>query len=163
MLIGIVSDTHNDQDAFQKAIKEFNKQKVETVFHCGDWSSFSMLKLCEKLNCPVFSVFGNNDNELFEFEKESVGNVSFGGKSLEKKLTGRKIAICHGDSISLLDSLLSCGKYDVVFSGHTHIELIQKIGSTLHVNPGSPAYSRNRPPSVAIYNSETGTARLVIL
>jgi uncharacterized protein len=45
---------------------------------------------------------------------------------------------------------------DVVVYGHTHVEAIDVIGSTLCVNPGSPTYPRN-------LNTQLGTVGLLEL
>lgn len=162
MLIGVISDTHDHVDALQKAIAEFNKRKVGAVFHCGDWSSFYMPTFCDNLDCEMFSVLGNNDIELVGYRKKTVGKVSFCGESfLEKEIGGQKIAMCHGDSISLLNSLLETEKYDLVLSGHTHVASIEKIGDTLHINPGAPFQSRNNVPGVAIYDTQSGAGHLI--
>lgn len=164
MLIGVISDTHDRVEALQKAIAEFNKRKVGAVFHCGDWSSFYMPTFCDNLDCEMFSVLGNNDIELVGYRKKTVGKVSFCGENfLEKEIGGQKIAVCHGDTSSLLTSLLDSGKYDVVFSGHTHKSSITKTKNTLHVNPGTPFYSRTNEPSIAIYDTETSSAEIIAL
>ncbi len=163
MLIGIISDTHNNISVFQKAIGKFNRLKVEAIFHCGDWSSFFMLEACKKIKCEFFSVLGNNDYDLFEFKGRSVGKIYFGNGHLEKEIDGRRIAMCHGNSAFLLDFLLESGRYDLVLSGHTHIASIEKIRNTLHINPGAPFHSRNNIPGIAIYDTKSGTGNLIIL
>jgi uncharacterized protein len=164
MLIGIISDTHDNVEALQKAIAKFNKQKVGTVFHCGDWSSFYMPTLCDNLDCEMFSVLGNNDIELACYSGKSVGKVSFSSDNFfEKEIGGRKIAMCHGNSAFLLNSLLGSGNYDLVLSGHTHIASIEKVAKTLHINPGSPFQTRNNIPGVAIYDTKNGRSKLIHL
>ncbi len=163
MLIGIISDTHDDSVLFEKAIKKFNTAGVEIVFHCGDWSSLFPLEIIEKLNCEIFSVFGNNDMSLFKYEKKSIGKVYFAGNWMGKKIDQQRIAVCHGDSISLLNSLLKSGKYDAVFSGHTHKPLIKEVNRSLHINPGTASFSWNNTPSIAIYNTTTRLAKSIFL
>lgn len=163
MKIGIISDTHDNIRNFEKAITIFNQARVELVFHCGDWSSFFMLDYCEKLNYQIISVLGNNDKDFLPLLHNQKGKVSFEGYCIEKKLDERVIAVCHGDSESLLTSLLSCQKYDIVFSGHTHIASIKKVKNTLHLNPGSAGFPRKRLPSIAIYETKTNKGEIIWL
>lgn len=163
MKIGIISDTHDNIEALEKAIDKFNEQKVELVFHCGDWVAPFMAAKCEKLNCKIIAVFGNNDGDLVRLVEMGKDKISFEAQCAETEIDGRKMAIYHGTSKALLLSLLYCGKYDVVFSGHTHIGLIEKTSNTLHVNPGSPSFPRNHVPSIAIYETKTNNAELILL
>src|SRR3989344_933089 len=50
---------------------------------------------------------------------------------------GLECAICHGHDGILLESLIKSGDYDVIFRGHTHRPLEQKVGETQIINPGS--------------------------
>lgn len=49
MLIGIISDTHDNQDKTRKAIELFNSKGVEYVIHAGDYISPFTLKLFKEL------------------------------------------------------------------------------------------------------------------
>lgn len=39
MLVGIITDTHDNLAGIQKAIQIFKEQKIEMLIHCGDWVS----------------------------------------------------------------------------------------------------------------------------
>lgn len=140
MLIGIISDTHDNAINLLKAIKIFNEKKVDLVIHCGDWVSPFMPDFCKDLKTKIISVFGNNEGDIYRFltraEKKN-WNIEFYNKSIELELDNRKIVVYHGDSKPLLKGLIESQKYDVVFSGHTHTPLIERKGKTLHINPGS--------------------------
>ena len=60
----------------------------------------------------------------------------------------------------LAKTLAHSGKYKVVFYGHTHIRKIEKIGSTLLVNPGE-IMNLNSNPSFIIYNSENNKIKTI--
>lgn len=166
MKLGIISDTHDNIKNFLKAIEIFNKSKVEYVIHCGDWVSPFMLNSCDKLNCNILSVFGNNDGDVFCFLTRN-NKVEFFNKSLVKIFDGKKIAVYHGDSKPLLNGLIDSQKYDVVFSGHTHSAVIEIIGKTLHINPGTCSnYAESLiedKPSIAIYNTESNKAEIILI
>lgn len=63
MLIGIMSDTHDNLIFTKKAIKLFNSRKVEHVIHAGDYTSPFTLKLFRELKCKYTGIFGNNDGD----------------------------------------------------------------------------------------------------
>ncbi|MGB5089822.1 MAG: metallophosphoesterase family protein [Nitrososphaeraceae archaeon] len=62
MKIGIISDTHDNIENIQKAVKEFNNRQVEIVLHAGDFvspiavESFAGIKLV--------GILGNNDTDI---------------------------------------------------------------------------------------------------
>ncbi len=65
MKIGVLSDTHDQGELIQKAVKYFNDENVSWVFHCGDWVSPFILHFFRELKAPLRGVFGNNDGDKF--------------------------------------------------------------------------------------------------
>jgi uncharacterized protein len=170
MLIGIVSDSHDHLENIGKAVKLFNERQVELVFHCGDWSAPFVPDFFRGLKAKLVSVFGNNEREraaFIENAKRSSLNIEFHDLSVEMEIENRKLAVFHGHSAPLLNSLILCGKYDAVFSGHTHSFLTESHGKTLHVNPGTISQYRDGhiidEPTVALYDTATNTAQIVHL
>jgi uncharacterized protein len=163
MLIGIVSDTHDNMANFEKAIAVFKEKKIDYLIHCGDWCSPFMPDLVKDFR--VVSVFGNNDGDLFTFLQKSKNwqNIQFEKECATIEEGGKKIAVYHGVSRAILDSLLACQEYDLVCSGHSHRPAIKEHGKTLHVNPGSTSGLLGKRPSVAVYDAETAKAEIVEL
>jgi len=48
MLVGIISDTHNNLAGLQKAIRILKEQKIEMLIHCDDWVSPFTLEFFDK-------------------------------------------------------------------------------------------------------------------
>ncbi|MDD4900665.1 MAG: metallophosphoesterase [Patescibacteria group bacterium] len=170
MKLGIISDTHDNAANLLKAIKLFNEQKVELVIHCGDWVSPFMPDFCQELNCKIISIFGNNENDTYRFlarAKERAWNIDFQKETVELNLDGKKIIAYHGESPQLLQALISCNKYDAVFSGHNHLAGIKTYNKTTHVNPGSICGIRESKLddaiTVAIYDTKTNKAEILNL
>ena len=170
MLIGIISDTHDNARTLLKAVDLFNKRKVGLVIHCGDWVSPFMPPFTKGLKCKIISVFGNNEGDIFRFlkrnEKEK-WNIEFEKECAEIEIDGKKIAAYHGHSKPLLQSLIKSQEYDAVFSGHNHKASVEKKGKTLHVNPGSTSgvcgIELSDKITIAIYDTKTNTAEIVPL
>ena len=170
MLIGIISDTHDNARNLLKAVELFNKKKVGLVIHCGDWVSPFMPDFCNKLMCKIISVFGNNEGDIFRFLKrheKNKWNIEFERECVEMNIDGRKIVAYHGQSDILLNGLIESKKYDAVFSGHNHEASIEKKGKTLYVNPGSISGVCESKSSdeitVAVYDTKTNNAEIVSL
>ncbi|RLE42148.1 hypothetical protein DRJ48_04135 [Candidatus Woesearchaeota archaeon] len=163
MLIGVISDTHDNVEATQKAIKLFNQKRVGLVVHCGDLVSPFLTKFFTELNCRVIAVFGNNEGDKFRLLKLQ-NKIEYQGVCAELNLDGKRVVVYHGDSKILLNALLKSQIYDVVFSGHDHNARITKEGKTLYVNPGTlSGFPPGTKPTVAIYNTETNQAEIQAL
>ena len=59
MLIGILSDTHNQTKRTAAAIQLLHAEGAEVLIHCGDLTDPDIVGICTKL--PCYFVFGNND------------------------------------------------------------------------------------------------------
>ena len=65
MKFAIMSDTHGNVANFRKALKWFDEQGIENIFHCGDIGSPESLKeSLEGFKVRIFGVFGNMDKDL---------------------------------------------------------------------------------------------------
>jgi len=170
MLLGIISDTHDHVKNLLKAIDIFNSKKVKYVIHCGDWVSPFTADFISGLNCKIFSIFGNNEGDTPRFAERRVKNnlnIEYYSRCMEKEFDNRKIVAYHGDLQPLLRGLIDSQKYDAVFSGHTHDAIIESIGKTTHINPGTICeYAHSRivdKPSIAIYDTETNKGEIILL
>lgn len=162
MKLGIVSDTHSGDEIFKRVLEYFRRVNVDLIIHCGDWASSDMVELCKGFS--VMSVFGNCDygHKDLKVAGESAG-VEFHVPFLDVEFDGVRIAATHGDDHLLLRKLIGRNKYDFVFSGHTHRSVIDKIGKTVHLCPGSPSKPRDGVFSVALVDLKTKKSEIVDL
>src|SRR5262245_42376869 len=97
MLIGILSDTHDQVERTRAAVAALVGAGAEILFHCGDITTTDVVHECSPK--PCYFVFGNCD-----FDREGLRRAieSIGGTCLEKgglvSFANRQIAITHGDS-----------------------------------------------------------------
>jgi len=135
-MIGIISDTHENEAAIIKAAALFKKRDVDFVVHCGDIISPPVLKNFEGLKMKL--VFGNNDGE-----RNGLINIckKFGFEEIKDELEfvykGKKFYAYHGTDQEQLDDAIKSNKYDYVLTGHTHLKRDEKIGKTRVINPGA--------------------------
>ncbi|MCL2484561.1 MAG: metallophosphoesterase [Endomicrobia bacterium] len=149
MLIGVISDTHNDISSIKEAVKFFNLRGANLVLHCGDIFSASAAKEFAALKCGFKAVFGNSD-----FEHSALENVisNFGiiqNAPFEFTLKEKKFVMSHRIFTT------AAGKYDYIIYGHTHIPRIEKIRETVFLNPGEACGWRYGRRTVALINLET--------
>ncbi|MBI5639173.1 MAG: metallophosphoesterase [Nitrospirae bacterium] len=132
MLIGIISDTHDNMPQIRKAAEFFAEKEVGHVIHAGDFSAPFTFRILKGLSCGFTGIFGNNDGDKLLLKKMSDGKVYRQPHIFE--LENRKIVVVHEHHI--VDALALSGLYDLVIFGHTHIPEIRTEGKTLVVNPG---------------------------
>ena len=165
MKIGVVSDTHDQQELILKAVQMLNEAHVGLVIHCGDWVSPFILHSFKGLQMPMKGVFGNNDGDKFrhlKFSQELKLQITYEDRFLELDIDNRKIAVFHGDYAGIVNALVTCSTYDAVFHGHTHQKVNETIGRTLSLNPGSLMRKTRDEPlgaSFAIYDTVTNLAK----
>jgi putative phosphoesterase len=132
MLIGIMSDTHDNLILVKKAIELFNSRKVGYVIHAGDYTSPFTLKLFKELKCKYVGIFGNNDGDKLLLLERAEGNIR--NQPYIFTLNDRKIVVMHEHNVA--DALADSGHFDLVVYGHTHKPDVRKVKNTLVVNPG---------------------------
>ncbi|GAB4347188.1 MAG: metallophosphoesterase [Candidatus Abyssubacteria bacterium] len=133
MLLGIISDTHDNMNMLKKAVDLFNERGISLALHAGDYIAPFTARELRRLNCRMVGVFGNNDGEKFGLVKQFEGFAELYEAVHQLELAGKKIAVTHYPEIA--DTLASGGSYDVVVYGHTHRPEIRS-GPPLVINPG---------------------------
>ncbi len=135
MRIGLVSDTHDRLPAIEKAIDHFNREEVDITCHLGDFvSPFSLLPF-QRLDSPLYAVFGNNDGEkeglraLFEKNRWSLGERP---RTLE--VGGYRIGLLHEPGP--IERYVTEERCDLIAYGHLHTPHDQRRGETMIVSPG---------------------------
>jgi uncharacterized protein len=150
MLIGILSDTHNQMKRTAAAIQLLHSERAELFFHCGDLTDPDIVGICALL--PCYFVFGNNDvyrgDEIQAAINQADGAVSLGWGG-EVELAGKRIAVTHGHLIKEYRRLLATNP-DYLFTGHSHVAADHREGVTRFINPG--ALHRAQEFTVALLN-----------
>lgn len=134
MLIGLMSDSHDNMPLIRKAVDYFNSNGVSLVLHAGDFISPICAKELKNLKCKMIGVFGNNDGEKNFWRQKVNGWGEIYDESYEGLIEGLKVLLMHEPRH--LDALISSQMYDVIVYGHTHVADHRVIGKTLVVNPG---------------------------
>ncbi len=165
MLIGIISDTHDNLPMVQKAVNLLNERKVNLVLHCGDYTSPFTIPKFKALNCRLIGVFGNNDGDHSLLRKRfgETSNCEVHNMFAYLDAEGFKIALHHGEETELQNALISCSGFDAVVSGHTHLPVNETAGKTLVVCPGEVCGYLYGKPTIALLNTLKRQAEIVPL
>ncbi len=163
MLIGVISDTHDNLPMVEKAVKRLNDEKVDLVLHAGDYVAPFVIPKFKALNAKLVGVFGNNDgdHELLKKRFSETQNCTIRGRFAEIDADGFKIALLHGDETELLDALVNCGGFDAVIHGHVHSIGVSKKGKTLIINPGEVCGYLSGKSTMALLDTAKREARIV--
>lgn len=156
MKIGIISDTHDNLVAIERAVDAFDSAGVKIIVHAGDWNApFSVMSLA-KSKAKVFGVFGNVDGDKKALvARGKKAGVEIAGDFAEVDAEGVKIAVIHGKNERLVEALAMSGLYHVVIRGHSHKPEVKSIGSTVVVNPGEACGYLTGKRTVAILDTTT--------
>ena len=141
--IGLVSDTHLPRfgRALPRALEDgLRAANVSRILHMGDLTDTLAIPLFEAI-APFDAVAGNNDPEDVW--------LRYGRRKIVE-IDGLRIGMIHGDHgrgnahqnaiAAFLDESV-----DVVLYGHSHRPLVERHGTTLVANPGSPTDKRVMP------------------
>jgi putative phosphoesterase len=165
MLIGIISDTHDNLQQIEKAINYLNKAKAELVLHAGDYCAPFAIPKFKALNCKLIGVFGNNDgdHELLKTRFNETQNCEQHGRFAKIDANGYTIALLHGDEPELLFALIGSQSFNAVVHGHTHNKGIEQRGSTLIINPGELCGYLTGKSTIALLDTEKNEAKIIEL
>jgi len=165
MLIGAISDTHDNLPQVEKAVKYLNSQNVALALHAGDYVAGFVIPKFKLLNCKLIGVFGNNDgdHELLKKRFSETTNCTIHERFTSIEVEGYRIALLHGHEVELLNAIIESGYFDAVIHGHSHYKGVEKKGKTLAINPGEVCGYLTGKCTVALLDSLKGEARIVEL
>lgn len=147
--IGLISDTHG----LIRAGVHSAFGGVEMILHAGDVGGPGILDEL-RLIAPVHAVSGNTD---FPGEYPSGLKLNVGGVSIH---------VSHGHETGSPTPAKLAARYDseVIVYGHTHQQLVTRIGGRLIVNPGSAGQRRFKlAPSVGVLTIAGGKAEVGLI
>lgn len=135
MLLGVVSDTHNNLTNVERIVDIFNRAGVDRVVHTGDITQAKTLAVLARLAAPLCGVFGNNDLERDDLDVACRHHgFDFADGARRFDWNERRIVVVH-DPIDIP----SAENADVVLHGHNHRTVNERRDGTLWFNPGECA------------------------
>lgn len=150
MILGILSDTHDQLERTARAVEKLCRAGAEAIIHCGDLTTPDVVYVCA--GRPSYFVLGNNDSDVggIKLAVEVVGGFYLGFGGLVE-LGGKRLGVAHGDMGRVLRELVAAGP-DYLLSGHTHVPHDERRGGIRWINPG--ALHRARSWTAALLDLE---------
>ena len=174
MRIGLISDTHVPEAGSKLPSEVYDHfDGVDMILHAGDMHVIDVLDWLERV-APTVGARGNGDGDGFRPPFPDDDPRVRAAHVLD--IAGVRIGLVHGHPLpdetpwisqqALMERSFG-GPVDVIVCGDTHIALIERAGSTLIVNPGSPMLPRNirAPGAIGILTISDGlpTAEIIRL
>lgn len=151
MNIGVISDTHGNVEALNKALSFFKDASL--IVHAGDvlyhpprlgctegYDIPAFAEILNGLDIPIVIAQGNCDAQVYEELLEMPVQSPYAVVEME----GIRIVANHGHLISE-EQMINLGrryKANYFVSGHTHVPVLERHGEIVLMNPGSPAISK---------------------
>ena len=161
MLIGVVSDTHNNLKNIKQIISLFNNEDVCSVIHTGDIANEKALKEFSNLNTELIGVYGNNDrNESGLNDIAKKYSFKFQNPPKSIKIFGKKITIFH-EPEEIDSFIIKNPEVDLILHGHTHRYRNEVKNKTLIFNPGESAGMLKGKNAIGIVDLKCLTAKRI--
>lgn len=150
MIIGVISDTHGNRRMMHEVADYLTaRHRVELIIHVGDdyadAAELAMaghaVRMVPGLWCPEYTS-GRVPKRIVE----TLGGITISAAHAAKDLRAAELAA------------------SIVLTGHTHVATIERIGASLHVNPGhlKSKFDRGQRPSYAIIETSDGAVTVSI-
>lgn len=171
MIIGVISDSHDNLYALEQTLQRLLEHRVELVVHLGDIISPFTARFMKKVlgDTKVLAVKGNNDGDLYQLLTlfTQYGWVLKVEPSVVE-LYGRKVLLLHGygnvdETLSFVNAFIRSLEIDVVLYGHTHHASVKNINGKLVLNPGEVCGYLSGNVSYAIVDLKSLKAEIIFL
>lgn len=138
MHLAIISDSHDQIHNLKEVLNYCQKEKINTIIHCGDLCKISSLIEAwpKDFDAKVHFVYGNADIPE-ELDNKAFPWLKIYGQIGEIFLENKRIAFTHFSDQA--KKLGETQKYDYVFYGHSHKPWEEILEKTKLVNPGETA------------------------
>ena len=161
MNIGIISDTHDNVEAIERATEIFDEEGVEIVIHCGDFVAPLMIQYFDEFE--LHGVLGNNDGDVANLQSafDALGGESeLHGRFASLEFDGLSFAVLHGEHLEEVEAIAAGETYDFVCYGHHHERELSDEGRTTVLNPGAHVLAKSEADrTVAIVDTRAGSVR----
>ena len=152
MKIGILSDTHGQQERTASAIQLLRHSGAQYYLHCGDIGGHLILDLLAGL--PAAYVWGNCDYSRSELDRYAAAlGIRCCGPMGRLELGGKQVVFLHGDNPRDIARLLMEDSCHYLCYGHTHALEDRRDGRMHIINPG--ALYRVTRKTVALLDTDT--------
>jgi len=156
MKIGILSDTHDETGATERALQAFASTGCALIVHAGDVCAPLPARLIKGCPIPHLAVFGNNDGDRVHLSM--ILDIRPAPRYAEREET--RIVVFHEP---LINDQIDPSRVDLLIYGHTHqLDFSERDGMQI-INPGTVAGLLSGAKTCALYDTRTRKAELIEL
>jgi putative phosphoesterase len=161
MVIGVLSDTHDNLGNLIYVLDTFRERNISTIIHCGDLTDLDMVS--HFYGFRVIYTFGNMDFMTGAIQKRlnRLNAESFAGTVYRGKLGGVPVAATHGHIDGITMDLVRQGGYKWLFHGHTHSKRDEMVRGVRIVNPGALGGLGREPRSFCVVDLDAETVEFL--
>jgi len=160
MLIGILSDTHDQYERMGVAVRALRERGAGFFVHCGDVCEPRLLDHLAGLASAF--VWGNCDWDRMALQRYGDAiSVPCYGNFGELELGGKRLAVTHGDDRVRMTHVLRAQEHDYLLHGHTHVRRDERVGKVRVINPG--ALHRAAQKTVALLDTATDELEFIVI
>lgn len=163
MILGILSDTHNNIRNLQAALDRMRREGIDTIIHCGDLTGVEVAQALQGFR--VICAFGNGDIASGEIRQALIelNPDNYAGLVYRGRIGGVRVAVTHGHIPGVVDELVRSGDFDYVFKGHSHQHKDERFGYTRLLNPGALGGLHREERQFCLLDLDTGKASFIEL
>ncbi|ADV65193.1 metallophosphoesterase [Desulfurococcus mucosus] len=169
MLIGVLSDTHDNVSATRSIVERMVEQGVELAIHLGDVvSPFTLRFMRDSARGLKFIILkGNNDGDVHLLSRISASyGWDYYSEPVFLEIGGRRMLALHGygdiaATNKMVDALARSLDVDMVLYGHTHVARAEFLEGKLVFNPGEACGYITGRRSYGIVDTDTMKAKIV--
>ncbi len=161
MMIGLISDTHDNVSAIRAALEVFRGRDVAHILHLGDFVAPFAVRELLKVGLPIDAVFGNCDGEIEGISRLLENHIQRAPYVMNLPgAEGARVLLAHNLEQTTADLR---ARAIVLLHGHTHKAEIKRDGKAVIVNPGECCGWVTGRKSVAVLDSKTLEAEILYL
>ncbi|HLF27222.1 MAG TPA: metallophosphoesterase family protein [Anaerolineae bacterium] len=161
MKIGIVSDTRDNREGLKLLLDRFLVAGARWLFHCGGLGSVEMVDLLKPWQVYMVRGERERDWQAIEVALQKSRLQSSLPTQLTATLDGRRIGLCRGEDMKLVNQWAKSGQFDYIFHGHTLRRRDEQQGRTRIINPGALSGLRYQPRSGCLIDLATGEVKFI--
>jgi putative phosphoesterase len=163
VIVGIISDIHENYHNLLKALDAMRDRGVEQILCLGDLMNAGIAQVLAHSGIPVFSIWGNNDGDKTTVLRVALAkgsNLTMGGLTYAfHEIDARKVFLTHYPDLARPMARLQ--EFDAVFYGHNHRKSLEQIGECLVVNPGEISAHKTGTATFVLYDTELNQVEFV--
>lgn len=150
MKIALLSDSHNNWNALEKAVSKASELDCDVAFFAGDLVRPKGVEKLAGFSAPVHMILGNNEYQVEEIHRKAskTDNVIYHGEVCDIEREGYRVFMHHYPGPA--EKKAKEDVYDLCIHGHLHEFRNEQINDTLLVNPGALTRRGSTPEWVVL-------------